>query len=157
MTLDYPAEGWLLLFPSQYTDHLLVLDNICAAVFNAAEPPRESSLDPLILQDCMTLPAPHTFPSSYVPSNWPEPLTRLTLINLSRSSKALYKATRPYIWRRVEIRLPRSWLALVHEITGGEDEVDEQAAHLVEQSLSEAASYVYAATSLTKEMDRGTS
>lgn len=54
----------------------------------------------------------------------------------------------------MEIRLPRSWLALVHEITGGEDEVDEQAAQLVEQSLNEAANYVYAATSPTKEWDR---
>jgi len=126
-------------------------------VFNAADSPRESSLDPLILPDCLTLPVPRALPSSFPPPNWPEPLTRLTLINLSRTSKALYKAARPYIWRRVEIRLPRSWLALVHEITGGEDEVDEQAAHLVEQSLSEAANYVHAATFPTQEMDRGVS
>lgn len=110
----------------------------------------------MILQDCLTLPSPRTLPSSYPPPNWPEPLSRLTLTNLSRVSKALYKATRPYVWRRVEIRLPRSWLALVHEITGGEDEVDEQAAQLVEQSLNEAANYVYAATSPTQEWDRGT-
>lgn len=71
-------------------------------------------------------------------------------------SKALYKATRPYVWRRVEIRLPRTWLALVEEITGGEEIVDEQAAELVEQSLDEAAGYVYALTSPTKELDRGT-
>jgi hypothetical protein len=103
----------------------------------------------------VTLQGPHSLPSTYPPPNWPEPLTRLTLINLSRSSKALYKAARPYVWRRVEIRLPRLWLALVNEITGGEDEVDKQAAHLVEQSLSEAATYVHAATSPTQEMDRG--
>ena len=81
---------------------------------------------------------------------------RLTLTNLSRVSKAFYKATREYVWRRVEIRLPRTWIALVEEITGGEEIVDEEAANLVEQSLSEAASYVFAATSPTKELDRGT-
>lgn len=132
-----------------------MLDAICAAVFEAAEPPEISSLDPLILQECLTLPIPTALPSSYPPSHWPEPLSRLTLINLSRVSKAFYKATRQYIWRRVEIRLPRTWLALVEEITGGEQIVDEQAAELVEQSLNEAASYVYAATSATKELDRG--
>jgi hypothetical protein len=130
-----------------------VLDAICAAVFEAAVPPEISSLDPLILHDCLTIPT--ALPSSYPPSHWPEPLSRLTLINLSRVSKAFYKATRRHIWRRVEIRLPRTWLALVEEITGGEEIVDEQAAELVEQSLNEAASYAYAATSSTKELDRG--
>jgi hypothetical protein len=52
--------------------------------------------------------------------------------------------------------LPRTWLALVEEITGGEEAVDEEAANLVEQSLDEAASYVYAATSPTQELDRST-
>lgn len=133
-----------------------MLDNICAAIFDAAEPPNVSSLDPLILSECLTLPPPTVLPSSYPPSHWPEPLARLTLINLSRVSKAFHKAAQPYVWRRVEIRLPRTWLALVEEITGGEEIVDEQAAELVEQSLSEAATYVYTATSPSRELDRGT-
>ncbi|KAG8832408.1 hypothetical protein FRC17_001389 [Serendipita sp. 399] len=139
MPTEYPVE---------------VLDAICSAVFNAAEPPPVSSLDPVIHQQCLTLPSPTTFPTSYPPGSWPEPLSRLTLTNLSRVSKAFYKATRQYVWRRVEIHLPRTWLALVEEITGGEEIVDEEAANLVEQSLNEAATYVYAATSPTMEIDR---
>ncbi|CAG7849584.1 SubName: Full=Uncharacterized protein {ECO:0000313/EMBL:CCA69350.1} [Serendipita indica DSM 11827] len=139
MPTEYPVE---------------VLNAICAAVYHSASPAPLSSLDPVIHPTVFTLPAPTTLPSSYPPTNWPEPVARLTLTNLSRVSRAFYKATREYVWRRVEIRLPRTWIALVEEITGGEEIVDEEAANLVEQSLSEAASYVFAATSPTKELDR---
>ena len=140
MSPEYPSE---------------VLEAIAYAVYLAAEPQFPSSLDPLFAPDTPT-PAPTSLPSSWPPPSWTEERSRTTLKNLCTVSRAFYTAAKPYVWRRAQIRLPRSWLSLVSEITGGEDAVDESAIDLVEQSLDVAARSVYALTARAKEPDHST-
>lgn len=131
-----------------------VLEAIAYAVYLAAEPQLPSSLDPVLAPSAPT-PAPTSLPSSWPPPSWTEERSRTTLKNLCNVSRAFYAAAKPYVWRRAQIRLPRSWLSLVSEITGGEDLVDESAMDLVEQSLDVAARSVYALTAGAKEPDHG--
>lgn len=141
MTREYPSE---------------VLEAIAYAVYLAAEPQLPSSLDPVFAPGTPT-PLPTGLPSSWPPPSWTEERSRTTLKNLCTVSRAFYAAAKPYVWRRAQIRLPRSWLSLVSEITGGEDLVDESAMDLVEQSLDVAARTVYALTASAKEPDHGLS
>jgi len=138
--------------PREYPSE--VLEAIAYAVYLAAEPQLPSSLDPVFTPDSPT-PAPTGLPSSWPPASWTEERSRTTLKNLCSVSRAFYAAAKPYVWRRAQIRLPRSWLSLVSEITGGEDVVDESAMDLVEQSLDVAARSVYALTTGAKEPDHG--
>lgn len=55
------------------------------------------------------------------PSHWTEPAARKALASLCLVSRAWCDAARPWLWRRIEVRLPRSWLAVLDEITGGEE------------------------------------
>lgn len=130
-----------------------VLEAISHAVYLAAAPQHPSSLDPILTLD--TLP-PAPLPSSWPSPSWSEESSKTTLKSLCTVSHAFYAATRPYVWRRAQIRLPRGWVSLVSEITGGEDVVDESAMDLVEQSLDVAARSVYALTAGAKEPDHGT-
>jgi len=134
-----------------------VLEAITFAVYLAAEPQFPSSLDPLFTPDTPTpTPPPTSLPSSWPPPSWTEERSRTTLKNLCTVSRAFYAAAKPYVWRRAQIRLPRSWLSLVSEITGGEDAVDESAMDLVEHALDVAARSVYALTARAKEPDHST-
>jgi len=137
MFCEYPSE---------------VLEAIAYAVYLAAEPPLQTSLDPVFTPEIPT-PAPTSLPSSWPPPSWTEERSRTTLKNLCTVSRAFYAAAKPYVWRRAQIRLPRSWLSLVSEITGGEDAVDESAMDLVEHALDVAARSVYALTAGAKEPD----
>jgi hypothetical protein len=139
MSREYPSE---------------VLEAVAYSVYLAAEPQLPTSLDPIFTPDIPT-PAPTRLPSSWPPPSWVEERSRTTLKNLCTVSRAFYAAAKPYVWRRAQIRLPRSWLSLVSEITGGEDAVDESAMDLVEQSLDVAARSVYALTAGAKEPDHG--
>ncbi|TFY79211.1 hypothetical protein EWM64_g4799 [Hericium alpestre] len=111
---------------------------ICGYVFASGAPAPVPSLDPLYIQEGGI---PTAFPSSYPPANWPEPVARKTLASLSLVNRAWYDAAKPYLWRKIEVRLPRGWLALVEEIAGGEDEdlEVEQTALAVDLSIREAA------------------
>lgn len=121
----------------QYPPELL--SAICASVFSAGLPVANQSLDPLVLQG-HTIPT--ALPSSYPPAHWPESVARKTLANLCRVNHAWYGAAKPWLWRKVEVRFPQSWLALVSEIGGGEDEISEEE---VGQSIKEAAHAALAA------------
>lgn len=146
---------------------------ICSAVFYAAQPPLVPSLDPLIntpsnsngvsfhshessFQSRFSLNShnglvPTGLPSSYPPPNWPEPVARKTLHSLSLVSRAWHSAAIPWLYRKVEVRLPRSWLSFVDEITGGEDE-DEPQQHsfaIVDQTVKNAASFLAAGAGVT--------
>jgi hypothetical protein len=110
---------------------------ICAAVYSAALPPPVSSLDPLLPQSKAV---PTSLPSSHPPPNWPEPLARKTLSNLCLVNKVWYEAAKPWLYRKIEVRLPRNWLALVDEVTGGEEDGElEPTASLVDQTVKKAA------------------
>ena len=65
-------------------------------------------------------------------------------------NKAWYYAAKPWLWRRLEVRLPRSWLHLVDELAGGADgEAEAEATALVVgKSLQEAQNAALAARSI---------
>ncbi|KAG6330322.1 hypothetical protein ID866_8768 [Astraeus odoratus] len=129
--LDYPPE---LLFI------------ICSHIYAAGLPSSPSSLDPVALGQ---FGAPTALPSTIPPGHWPEPSVRKTLSNLCLVNRAWYEAAKPWLWRRVEVRLPRSWLALVDEITGGEDgQSVEKTALAVEKSIQAVAELALATTAM---------
>lgn len=96
---DYPLE---------------LLSRICAYIYSACLPPSETSLDPLVVTECGI--APISLPSTYPPSYWLEQDSRQTLAHLCLVNHVWYEAAKPYLWRKLEVRLPRSWLSLVDEI-----------------------------------------
>jgi len=57
------------------------------------------------------------------------------------------EAAHPWLWRKIEVRLPRGWLSLVEEISGGEDNeiTEEDTARAVDQSITQAAHAALAA------------
>ncbi|EMD34139.1 hypothetical protein CERSUDRAFT_159603 [Gelatoporia subvermispora B] len=119
-----------------------LLSAICARIYDAALPPPVPSLDPLLNSDGSI---PTSLPSSYPPAHWTDALARRTLANLCLVNRAWYEAAKPWLWRKVEVRLPRSWLTLVDQIVGDEEQLDdEQAARIVDQSIQEATNAVLA-------------
>lgn len=133
---------------SHYPPELLSV--ICSIVYSAGLPTPCPSLDPLILTEHG---APTALPSSMPPSHWPESVARRTLANLCLVNHTWYAAAKPWLWRRVEVELPRKWLALVDEIAGGEDEVaaEEQAVTVVDDCMKGVTS---AAVSIACSSDR---
>ncbi|KAH9068440.1 hypothetical protein EDB83DRAFT_2376531 [Lactarius deliciosus] len=126
----------------EYPPELLSL--ICAHVYESAIPSRVSSLDPLYLLEAAV---PTGSPSSYPPPNWQEHIARNTLASLMLVNHAWSEAARPWLWRKIEVRLPRSWLSFLEEISGGEDDevTEEAAARAVDQSITQAAHAALAA------------
>lgn len=128
----------------QYPPELLF--SICAHVYAAGLPSSTSSLDPIALKDYG---APTGLPSSMPPSNCSESVVRRTLTNLCLVNHAWSEAAKPWLWRRIEVRLPRSWLALVDEITGGENQgTDDNTALAVQQSIHAATKAALASTTI---------
>ncbi|KAI9000575.1 hypothetical protein BD414DRAFT_405361 [Trametes punicea] len=133
----------------QFPPELLAV--VCAHVYASGLPPSTSSLDPLLCADQPGIPI--GLPSSFPPAHWPESVVRHTLANLCLVNKAWYEAAKPWLWRKIEIRLPRSWLAVVEEVAGGDDEdvSEEQAAIMVDQTLRNAETAALAAKTLIGE------
>src|SRR5882762_4507535 len=114
-----------------------LLSLICAHIYSAGLPAPSSSLDPLITEEYGV---PTALPSTLPPGNWCEPTVRQTLAALCLVSHPWYEAAKPWLWQKVEVHLPRSWLAFVDEISGGDgDEVNEEQAALVEKSIQVAS------------------
>ncbi|KAH9914792.1 hypothetical protein B0H21DRAFT_854653 [Amylocystis lapponica] len=106
-----------------------LLSAICAYIYAAGLPPVASSLDPLLHSSDSV---PTSLPSSYPPAHWFDPSVRNSLSALCLANKAWYEAAKPWLWRKVEVRLPRSWLSLVDELAGGEDdELDQEQTALI--------------------------
>ncbi|KAF8899948.1 hypothetical protein CPB84DRAFT_1779790 [Gymnopilus junonius] len=78
------------------------------------------SLDPLLVDADPRAPTSH--PSSVPPGYWPEPIARRTLTDLCLVNHAWYEAAKPWLWHKLEVRLPRTWLSLVEEIAWNYDE-----------------------------------
>ncbi|RXW21036.1 hypothetical protein EST38_g4806 [Candolleomyces aberdarensis] len=95
-----------------------ILYAICAQVFTAGLPPQESSLDPIIPSN--GIPTGH--PSSVPPASWSEADSRHTLANCCLLNHGWYEAAKPWLWHRLEVRLPRTWLALVDQIAWNYEE-----------------------------------
>ncbi|KAF8625548.1 hypothetical protein AX15_005315 [Amanita polypyramis BW_CC] len=119
---------------------------ICAHVYYASLPSSEPSLDPLVIGHHGI---PTALPSSMPPSNWPEPIARQTLAGLCLTSRAWYSAARPWLWRKLEVRLPRNWLALVEQIAWNYDEetVDSVMGNTIRAAAEVAASTLTACQS----------
>ncbi|KAG8727268.1 hypothetical protein FRC12_022657, partial [Ceratobasidium sp. 428] len=112
--------------------------SICSAIYDLSLPPETPSLDPLIQKEDSA--SPVALPSSYPASYWSEPTARHTLANLCLVSKAWQEAAKPYLWRRIEIRLPRSWLCVLEEIGGGDaEDENSQSDELVSRTVKQAA------------------
>ncbi|KAG1733624.1 uncharacterized protein EDB91DRAFT_1148462 [Suillus paluster] len=126
----------------QYPPELLF--TICEYIYAAGLPPSDStsSLDPLAIGEYGS---PTALPSSMPPPNWSEPVARKTLSHLCLVNHAWYEAAKPWLWHKIEVRLPRSWLALVDEIIDPED--DEKAALAVKESI-QAATHAALASSM---------
>jgi hypothetical protein len=94
---------------------LELLSNVSAAVFWSAQHPPLHTLDPFV-------PGEHGLDS---PGSqcWSEPVMRGTLASLCRVNHACAEVARPWLWRVVQVRLPRDWLALLDQTL--EEEVEE--------------------------------
>jgi hypothetical protein len=128
---------------SSYPPELLFA--FCAQVYSAGLPAPKPSLDPLIVDDHGI---PTSLPSSVPAGNWSEQLSRRTLASLCLVNHAWYDAAKPWLWRRLQVRLPRTWLALVEEIAWSEedDASVQQAALAVGNSIKAATDAVMAST-----------
>lgn len=119
-----------------------LLDAICAAIYSAGAPALISSLDPVVL-DVPSIPT--ALPSSYPPGSWPEHVSRTTLLSLCLVNNAWLEAARPWLWRKVEVRLPQSWLSFVGELAPEEDgvslaQVVQSACHAADSVLANSPS-----------------
>ncbi len=111
-----------------------ILTRICSHIYAASLPPANPSLDPLIITEHGI---PTSFPSSLPPANWSEPLTRRTLKNLCLVNHDWNEAAKPWLWRNLEVRLPRGWLSLVEELAWEYDE--ETVDQVMEKTVKAAA------------------
>ncbi|KAJ7637709.1 hypothetical protein DFH06DRAFT_1219017 [Mycena polygramma] len=96
---------------SRYPPELLLA--ICAYIHSSCIPSPVPSLDPLVAGHHGV---PTSLPSSMPPASWPEPVARHTLAQLCLVSRAWYDAAKPWLWDKLEVRLPRSFLSMVEEI-----------------------------------------
>ncbi|KAI0346125.1 hypothetical protein BDW22DRAFT_1352126 [Trametopsis cervina] len=127
---------------------------VLAHVYAAGLAPSAHSLDPLFTSDDAI---PTSQPSSYPAAHWPETTVRRTLANACLVNHTWYDAAKPWLWQRVEVRLPRSWMSLVDELTGGDEEPLDAAqdAAFVEQTIQEAEDAAAKAQSLVEGRNEG--
>ncbi|KAG8949419.1 hypothetical protein FRC00_008149, partial [Tulasnella sp. 408] len=115
-----------------------ILSSVCAVAYEVSLP-NDISLDPSFTP--LTNSTPTALPSSYPPSSWSEATTRQTLASLCLVNRAWYNAAKPYLWRHIEIRQPRSWLAFVEQVGGSDPaEVESLEANAERLMISRAAS-----------------
>ncbi|KAF9266629.1 hypothetical protein L218DRAFT_896820 [Marasmius fiardii PR-910] len=119
---------------SEYPSELL--SKICSYIYSSCLPPTQPSLDPLILS-VQSHGAPTGLPSSFPQSNWSEHESRHTLSSLCLVNHAWYEAAKPWLWRKLEVRLPRTWLSLVDEISW--DHQEQTVDQVMEQTVKAAA------------------
>jgi hypothetical protein len=111
---------------------------ICAYVYSAGLPAPAPSLDPLILSDHGI---PTGLPSAVPPGNWSERAALQSLANLCLVNHTWYGAAKPWLWRKIEIRLPRCWLSILEGVAWDFDDhtTIEQTALALEKSIKAAA------------------
>ncbi|KIP05017.1 hypothetical protein PHLGIDRAFT_31068 [Phlebiopsis gigantea 11061_1 CR5-6] len=127
-----------------------LLSLICAHVYAASTPPSTTSLDPLIASETLV---PTALPSSYPGAHWPEATVRKTLASAALVNHSWYEAAKPWLWAKVEVRLPQTWLSLVDELVGGDGEeaFDPQlAAEFVGQTIQDAEDAALSARSVVE-------
>jgi hypothetical protein len=146
----YPVRSVVDDFPQE------LLGAVCVHIFYAGLSNFAPSLDPLLSG---VFNPPTALPNSFPAAAWTDHSVRKTLANLCMVNRAWYVAAKPWLWRRLEVRLPRSWICLVDELAGGADrEVEAQETALVlGKSLQEAQNAALAARSIfVKKTDQDT-
>ncbi|KAJ7727285.1 hypothetical protein DFH07DRAFT_757801 [Mycena maculata] len=120
---------------SRYPPELLLA--ICAYIHSSCIPSSLPSLDPLVPTDHGV---PTSLPSSMPPASWPEPIARRTLAQLCLVSHAWYDAAKPWLWAKLEVRLPRTFLSMVEEIAWDyeEETVDQVMANTIRAATQAA-------------------
>jgi hypothetical protein len=121
-----------ILHDEQYPVELL--SSICAFIYSACIP-HDAFLDPWMA--CEDTAIPTAVPASYPKSVWSEHSSRRTLSTLCLVNRAWYEAAKPWLWKKLEVRLPRSWLALVDQIAWDYDE--ETVDQVMENTVKAAA------------------
>ena len=112
---------------------LEILSAICAQVYASGLSPTESSLDPPVAGKGI----PTGQPSAVPQGHWTEQEVRLALANLCLVSHAWFEAAKPWLWHRIEVRLPRTWLSLVEQVAWNYDE--ETVDTVLDQTIKAAA------------------
>ncbi|KAK7044239.1 hypothetical protein VNI00_007961 [Paramarasmius palmivorus] len=122
--------------PIEYPSELI--SRICSYVYAACLPPdpAQSSLDPLFVSE-VNYGIPTSLPSSIPQSHWSEQASRHTLASLCLVNHTWYEAAKPWLWKKLEVRLPRTWLSLVEEIAWNHEE--ETVDQVMEQTVKAAA------------------
>ncbi|KAF7327629.1 hypothetical protein MKEN_00342200 [Mycena kentingensis (nom. inval.)] len=92
---------------------------VCAYIHSSCIPSSVPSLDPLVAQ---SVGVPTSIPSSWPAASWPEPVARHTLAALCLVDRQWNDAAKPWLWDKLEVRLPRSFLSMVEEIAWDYDE-----------------------------------
>ncbi|TRM65047.1 hypothetical protein BD626DRAFT_490726 [Schizophyllum amplum] len=123
---------------------------VSAYVYAACLPPWECSLDPLM---GMSDRAPKALPSCHPPGHWSEPDSRRTLASLCLVNRAWYAAARPWLYHKLEVRMPRSWLSLVEQIAWDYDE--ETVDMVMDHTLQAAARVALASAHPGVPLDEG--
>lgn len=124
---------------------------ICAYVYSAGLPAPAPTLDPLVFSDQGI---PTGLPSSVPPGNWPERASLQTLANLCLVNHTWHEAAKPWLWRKIEVRLPRSWMSILEGVAWdfSDDTTLEQTALDVEKSIKAAAGAAVASTNSSPEI-----
>ena len=128
-----------------------LLTKICAHIYDACLQPSQSSLDPLLISPRESSAPPHSLPSSFPPAYWPEQIGRHSLASLCLVNHAWYTAAKPFLWRKLEVRLPRSWLVLLEQISW--DYEEETVDHVMETTVRAAAKAAALASSSGQSQD----
>ncbi|KAF5342538.1 hypothetical protein D9611_001549 [Ephemerocybe angulata] len=113
-----PSAVYPVDFPSE------ILYAICAQVYAAGLPPLETS----------------------PPASWSEAESRYTLANCCLINHSWYEAAKPWLWHRLEVRLPRTWLSLVDQLAWN---LDEDSVELVMDKAIKAATDIAVASLAT--------
>ncbi|KAJ6505949.1 hypothetical protein DFH09DRAFT_1335037 [Mycena vulgaris] len=113
---------------------------ICHYIHSACIPASIPSLDPLVAADYGV---PTSLPSSLPAASWPEPVARHTLAQLCLVNRAWYDAAKPWLWDKLEVRLPRTFLSMVEEIAW---DYDEETVDMVMENTIRAATQAALAT-----------
>jgi len=128
----------------------------CAHIFDAGIPSFAPSLDPLLSGASHP---PTAVLNLFSPTSWTDHSVRKTLASLCMANKLWYDAAKPWLWRRLEVRLPQSWPCPVDGLAGGADGKVEpmETALVIEKSLQEDQNTALAARSiLIKDTDQDT-
>lgn len=115
-----------------------VLEAIALAVYESALPCSSPNLDPLYPFTLLPkdTPPPTATPSTFPASSWSEPTSRKTLATLCLVSKDFCHVSRPLLWRRLEVTIPRSWLGILDAVCGEDEEAENSTTNNIATILS---------------------